>query len=77
MKMRNIQIREDRPSVMEIRYLFYFNWFPRFTINYRTDAIDCADPLIQWTLNEMGILLPDGLLDAKEISDSSIEDFLE
>ena len=79
-KKREVLIKEDRPSLMEIQSSFYFKWFPRFSIHYRTDRIDFADPLIIWTITDMGIKLPDEVLELglrKDISNSTIEDFLE
>lgn len=78
MKMRDIQVNKDRPSVMEIRWLFYFGWLPRFTVHYRTDRVDFADPLIMYAMNEMGLpVLPEFFDAKKDISDSTIGDFID
>ncbi len=78
MRMRDIQINEDQPFVMNIRWLFYLKWFPRFTIHYHTDRIDFGDPLIVYAMNDMELPVKPEFFDAKkDLSDSSIEDFLE
>lgn len=76
-KKRKVKLNNNQPGILRILHFFYFGWFPRFTIHYHTDTIDFSNPLIRWVLNDMEIVLPGKLLETKEISDSTVEDFLE
>lgn len=76
-KRRNIEIDEERPSLMKIQWIFYFKWLPRLHIHYRTDKIDFSDNIILYAMNSMGFHVPNDMLPTdKDLSDKTVNDFL-